>query len=143
MASSVYATALTEDSADASSREKTALREFPAENPTQSQLEDWLRDTRAALTTRGYNPLMRGDVLRENVTLVDQVLIPVPADPSAAVMANAKNAEITAKNTANERARNANIREYKARMEGYLTQAMRPRLRSEVRSQRQPSVNNM
>ena len=81
-------------SADVNS-DKSGLPVWPAENPTRVQLEAWFEVAQPWLTSKGFSAFIRGDTLRENIKLVDRVVITVPTDAAAAVAANEVNAKIT------------------------------------------------
>ena len=67
------------------SSDKTSFPDFPAENPERQELKEWLDVFKDDLVTVGFGPILRGESPRECVKLVDRTLLPVPADPAAAV----------------------------------------------------------
>jgi hypothetical protein len=87
------------------------------ENPTREEYDQWLLLAKNSLVASGFSALIRGDVLRENVKLVDHTLLPVPTEVAAAAAVASENAKITARNLANQAERESNEREYKVRLD--------------------------
>jgi hypothetical protein len=80
-----------------------------------------------SLVASGFSALIRGDVLRENVKLVDHTLLPVPTEVAAAAAVASENAKITARNLANQAERESNEREYKVRLDAKLMNSLLPK----------------
>ena len=108
--------------------------DFPAENPSKHELKEWLDMFKDDLITGGFGPVLRGELPRECVKLVDRALITVPADASAAVLANAENAKIRAFNDANKLERESIEREYKSRLGAKIAKALKPKARLRLNS---------
>ena len=80
-----------------------AFPDFLAENPSKYELKEWLDVFKQALITGGFGLILRGELPRECVKIVDRVQLAVPGEDGVAkIQALSENAKIDAYNEGNK-----------------------------------------
>ena len=107
-----------------------AFPDFPAENPAKHELKEWLDVFKDALITGGFGLILRGELPRECVKMVDRIHLAVPGEDGVAkITALSENAKIDAFNEGNKLERESIVREYKARLGARISKALKLKAR--------------